>query len=256
MRPVIWVEGIIGCGKTTYAREVGRRLNFYVGGEPVEGNPFLERFYLDQRTWAFPMQIFLLKERFKQQLHAATIAIGAGDWNGAILDRSISGDRVFAKMLTEAGHIDHDSWEAYEDFHMLMCTQLLPPTRIIRLQCEPETAFERLRVRNRSAEMSVTLDYLKALDNAYEALWNELDRGLLPWGHRVKVEVVHWDPIADMPNWDRHAQALARSCGLNYSPDASSTEASSTEPSSGAISETLSIAVRSAVGSTDSADAS
>jgi deoxyadenosine/deoxycytidine kinase len=198
------------------------------------------------------MQIFLLKERFKQQLHAATIAIGAGDWNGAILDRSISGDRVFAKMHMKAGNIDKDSWAAYEDFHMLMCMQLLPPTRIIRLQCEPETAYERLRIRNRSAEMSVTLDYLKALDEAYQELWQEMDQGLLPWGHRVKVEVIHWDPIADMPNWDRHAQALARSCGINYSPEAS---AASAEPSTiGAVSEALSITVRSAAGVVDSKD--
>ncbi|MBU1891201.1 deoxynucleoside kinase [Patescibacteria group bacterium] len=216
MRPVIWVESIIGAGKTTYAREMSKRLGLYLGSEPVDGNPFLEKFYKDPKRWAFDMQIFLLKERFKQQLHAATIAIGAGDWNGAILDRSISGDRVFAKMHMQAGNIDPDSWAAYEDFHMLMCTQLLPPTRIIRLQCEPETAYERVRMRNRGAEETLSLDYLKALDAAYQDLWDELDRGLLPWGHRVKVETVHWDPIADMPNWDRHAQSLARSCGIPY----------------------------------------
>lgn len=245
MRPVIWVEGIIGCGKTTYASEVGSRLNLYLGGEPVQGNPFLDRFYKDQKTWAFPMQIFLLKERFKQQLHAATIAIGAGHWQGAILDRSISGDRVFAKMLYQAGHIDKDSWEAYEDFHMLMCTQLLPPTLIIHLQCEPETAFERVKARGRGAEERLPLEYLVALDEAYQALWEEIDRGLLPWGHRVRRQVVHWDPIKDMPNWDRHAKALARECGLDYSPPASELTVSE---------EPVSIAVRSVVEA--SADAS
>lgn len=221
MRPVIWVEGIIGCGKTTYATEVGKRLNLYLGGEPVQGNPFLDRFYKDKAKWSFNMQIFLLKERFKQQLHAATIAIGASNWAGAILDRSISGDRVFAKMLYEAGYIDKDSWEAYEDFHMLMCTQLLPPTLIIHLQCEPETAYERVRVRDRDAEESLSLEYLIALDDAYQALWEEIDRGLLPWGHRIRREIVHWDPVADMPNWDRHAKSLARECGISYSPPAS-----------------------------------
>jgi deoxyadenosine/deoxycytidine kinase len=249
MKPVIWVEGIIGCGKTTYAREVGERLKLYVGGEPVEGNPFLERFYQDQKRWAFDMQIFLLKERFKQQLHAATIAIGAGDWNGAILDRSISGDRVFAKMHMDAGNIDPDSWAAYEDFHMLMCTQLLPPTRIIRLQCEPETAYERLRGRNRFAEMTLTLDYLQALDEAYQNLWDELDRGLLPWGHRVKVDTVHWDPIEGMPDWDRHARTLARECGLDYS-----VIASEMVPPSVTVSEELSVTVRSAAESTPASD--
>jgi len=216
MRPVIWVEGIIGCGKTTYAREVAKRLNLYVGGEPVSGNPFLEKFYEDQKRWAFSMQIFLLKERFKQQLHAATIAIGAGDWNGSILDRSISGDRVFCRMHYEAGNIDEDSWEAYEDFHLLMCTQLFPPTLVIKLQCTPETALERVRNRDRDAEKTLSLEYLQDLDRAYHDLWRELDQGLLPWGHRVKVETVHWDPIKDMPDWNPHAQTLARECGISY----------------------------------------
>jgi deoxyadenosine/deoxycytidine kinase len=240
MRPVIWTEGLIGAGKTTYAREVGKRLGLYIGGEPVDGNPFLKRFYDDPKTYAFPMQIFLLKERFKQQLHAATIAVGAGDWNGAILDRSLSGDRVFAKMHMEAGNIDKDSWAAYEDFHMLMCTQLLPPTRIIRLQCEPETAYERLRQRDRSAEKEVPLSYLKELDDAYQQLWDELERGLLPWGHRVKVDTVHWDPIEGMPDWDRHARTLAKSCGLDYS----AISASKTVAPSVTVSEELTVTSR------------
>jgi deoxyadenosine/deoxycytidine kinase len=218
MRPVIWVEGLVGSGKTTYSQEVGKRLNLYLGAEPVNGNPFLAKFYADPKSFAFPMQIYLLKERFKTQLHAATIAIGAGDWNGAILDRSISGDRVFAKMHYECGNIDIDAWEAYEDFHMLMCTNLLPPTRIIRLQCEPETAFERIKARGRAVEAGITLDYLKALEAGYQQLWHEIDQGLLPWGHRIKVETFHWDPMSQLPNWDRHAQSLARSCGIPYTP--------------------------------------
>jgi deoxyadenosine/deoxycytidine kinase len=246
MRPVIWVEGIIGCGKTTYATEVGRRLNLYLGGEPVQGNPFLDRFYKDKKKWSFPMQIFLLKERFKQQLHAATIAIGASDWNGAILDRSISGDRVFAKMLYQGGFIDKDSWEAYEDFHLLMCTNLMPPTLVLHLHCEPETAYERVQQRGREAEEQLSLDYLVSLDAAYQDLWIEMDRGLLPWGHRVRREVIHWDPIADMPNWDRHAKALARECGIPYSP-----AASETVPPSVTVSEELSVATRSVEASAD-----
>jgi hypothetical protein len=97
-----------------------------------------------------------------------------------------------------------------------MCTQLLPPTLIIHLQCEPETAFERIKTRGRDAEERLPLDYLVSLDEAYQELWHEIDQGLLPWGHRVRRQVVHWDPIADMPNWDRHAKALSRECGIPY----------------------------------------
>lgn len=34
-RPLIWVEGVIGAGKTTFAREVAKRLNLRLIEEPV-----------------------------------------------------------------------------------------------------------------------------------------------------------------------------------------------------------------------------
>ena len=74
----------------------------------------------------------------------------------------------------------------------------------------------RIKARGRAVESGITLDYLKALEAGYQQLWHEIDQGLLPWGHRIKVETFHWDPMSQMPNWDRHAQSLARSCGIPY----------------------------------------
>lgn len=37
--PLIWVEGIIGAGKSRFTREVGRRLGLRVIEEPVVRNP-------------------------------------------------------------------------------------------------------------------------------------------------------------------------------------------------------------------------
>ena len=42
--------------------------------EPVEDNEYLADFYTDQRTYSFPMQIYLLNKRFKQQQHVRTAA--------------------------------------------------------------------------------------------------------------------------------------------------------------------------------------
>lgn len=92
MKPLLWVEGIIGCGKTTFAREIGKRLNFQVIEEPVETNPYLEPFYKDPKTYAFGMQIYLLHRRYALQKAAALVSLGVGAFNGAILDRSLSGD--------------------------------------------------------------------------------------------------------------------------------------------------------------------
>jgi len=208
-RPLIWVEGLIGSGKSTFSREVGERLGYAVLKEPVEENPYLERFYKDQKRWAWPMQIELLAQRFALQQHAATIAVGAGEWRGAILDRSISGDRVFCKMHMQAGNISELEWQTYEKFYNIMCMTLLPPTLIVYLDCTPETALERIQKRDRAAERGgLDLDYLMALQEGYSDLWREAEHGLMPWGHSIKVTTMLWDPIRDMPDWDRHAAKI------------------------------------------------
>lgn len=209
--PLLWVEAIIGAGKTTFCREVGKRLNLRIIEEPVDGNPYLARFYKEPQRWAFPMQIWLLHQRHKMQQLAAIEATGVGGYKGSILDRSLAGDRVFAKLHLQKGNIDPLDWRNYEDCYDGMCRTLLPPTKLIFLDVQPETAYERMKARNRDAEVGVPLEYLKDLRQGYNELLYEAENGLMPWGHAVKVTKLIWDPINDMPNWDRVAATIADS---------------------------------------------
>jgi deoxyadenosine/deoxycytidine kinase len=97
-RPLIWVEGIIGVGKSTFSYELAKRLKLRLIEEPVETNPYLEPFYKDPKRYAFGMQVYLLHQRYAMQQLASYEATGVGGYAGAILDRSLSGDRVFAKL--------------------------------------------------------------------------------------------------------------------------------------------------------------
>lgn len=209
--PLLWVEAIIGAGKTTFCREVGKRLNLRIIEEPVDGNPYLARFYKEPQKWAFPMQIWLLHQRHKMQQLAAIEATGVGGYHGSILDRSLAGDRVFAKLHCKKGNIDPLDWRNYEDCYDGMCRTLLPPTKLIFLDVQPETAYERMKARNRDAEVGVPLEYLKDLRQGYNELLHEAENGMMPWGHAVKVTKLIWDPINDMPNWDRVAATIADS---------------------------------------------
>jgi deoxyadenosine/deoxycytidine kinase len=157
------VEGIIGAGKTTFAREIAKRLNLRLIEEPVESNPYLERFYEDPKRYAFGMQVHLLHRRYAIQQLASFEATGAGGFGGAVLDRSLSGDRVFAKLHMQEGNIDPLDFDTYEMAYNLMARTLLPPTLLVFLDIQPETAFARMQARNRSAEAGVPLDYLQKL---------------------------------------------------------------------------------------------
>lgn len=60
-------------------------------------NEYLEDFYKDQKTYAFPLQVYLLNKRFKQQQQI----IWSG--KGGVQDRTIYEDSVFARMLKDSG---------------------------------------------------------------------------------------------------------------------------------------------------------
>ena len=216
-RPLIWVEGVIGSGKTMFSREIAQRLNLRLLEEPVTGgavdNPYLELFYQDPKKWAFGMQIFLLHQRYAMQQLASFEATGVGGYDGAILDRSLSGDRVFAKLHVAEGNIEPLDWQTYETAYQIMARSLLPPTLLVFLDVQPETAYERMCLRARKAEGGVPLEYLVKLREGYQELLAEAERGLLPWSHAVRVCRIPWDSATtSSKDWDRVAQTVRGAC--------------------------------------------
>jgi len=214
-RPLIWVEGIIGAGKTTFSRNIAKRLNLRVIEEPADDNPYLAPFYADPKAHAFGFQIFMLHQRYGMQQMAALEAKGLGGFAGAILDRSLSGDRVFAKLHHLAGNINELEWMAYEYAYDTMCRTLLPPTLLVFLEIQPTTAFQRVQSRGREAESNLSLEYLVRLKEGYQELLLEAERGLMPWAHAVRVCRIPWDPDTLTPEqWDQTAETIKGACRL------------------------------------------
>jgi deoxyadenosine/deoxycytidine kinase len=58
---------LIGAGKSTLATALAKKLNLPVYFEPVSDNEYLEDFYKETARYSFPMQVYLLNKRFKQQ---------------------------------------------------------------------------------------------------------------------------------------------------------------------------------------------
>lgn len=211
--PLIWVEGIIGAGKTTFAREVARRLDLRLIEEPVESNPYLEPFYQNPKRYAFGMQVLLLHRRYAIQQLASLEATGVGGFQGAILDRSLSGDRVFAKLHRQEGNIGELDWRTYEEAYGIMCRTLLPPTLMVYLDIQPETAHARMVKRSRDAEAGVPVEYLKKLRDGYQELIAEAEQGLLPWAHAVRVCRIPWDAdTLGQEQWDAVAETVRGAC--------------------------------------------
>lgn len=192
MTPIIWTEGIIASGKSTFCREVSKRLDLEFIEEPVDRNFYLREFYKDPKKYAFGMQIFLLHYRFFMKQKASSGAM-IGDRKGVILDRCVAGDRVFARMHWKAGNISDLDWRCYNYCYEGMARTIQPPTILIYLDVQPDTAYERMAKRSREAETGVPLDYLRALKDGYEELLAEMERGLVPWSHSIRITRIIWD---------------------------------------------------------------
>ena len=164
----IGISGLIGAGKTTLAEALAKELNLPVFYEPVANNEYLKDFYTDMKRYAFPMQIYLLNKRFKQQQQIV--------WNGTggVQDRTIYEDSVFARMLCDSGYMEEREYKTYLELFQNMSNFMKKPNIIVHLDLTPEESLRRIQLRNRQCEQSISLEYLSALYKAYEDFVNEI----------------------------------------------------------------------------------
>jgi len=184
----IGISGLIGAGKSTLATALGKELGLPVYYEPVADNDYLADFYKDMKTYSFPMQIFLLNKRFKQQQQIV--------WQGSggVQDRTIYEDSIFARMLRDAGHMDDRDFKTYMELFQNMANFMKKPNIIVHLDLTPEESFRRIQLRKRECESGIPLDYLKALHAAYEVFIADIAR-VIPV---IKVDYSRFRTAEDM----------------------------------------------------------
>lgn len=169
----IGISGLIGAGKTTLARELGKIMNLPVYYEPVIENEYLADFYKDPNRYSFPLQIYLLNNRFR--VHQQIL------WNGegGIQDRTLFEDSIFAKVLFDDGLMEKREYNTYLTLFRNMSNFMKKNTLIVHLDVKPEESIERIHKRGRECEKGITLEYLTKLYNAYEDFLKEICR-LIP----------------------------------------------------------------------------
>ena len=193
MKPIIWIDGLIGAGKTTISKKISKVLNFRPLLEPVDSNPYLTNFYIDPQRWAFSMQIDLLLKRYAMHKLANMEAMSTSQFNGVVLDRGLPGDRVFAKVAYLSGNISELEWDTYNRAFTYLTYNLGSPDMLIFLDVDPKVAKDRLEARKREAEDGIPLDYYKKLYRGYLDMITEIESGNTIWGRGVEVFKVGWN---------------------------------------------------------------
>ncbi len=158
----IAIAGNIGAGKTTLCEQLGKHYGWSVHYESTDNNPYLSDFYVDMKRWSFNLQIYFLNNRYRQILN-----IHQGD-KTVIQDRTIYEDAmIFAPNLHQMGLMSTRDFNNYYDLFQLMTSQIKAPDLLIYLKASVSTLVSHIQSRGRDYEGSMSLDYLKSLNDRY-----------------------------------------------------------------------------------------
>jgi deoxyadenosine/deoxycytidine kinase len=159
----IAIAGNIGVGKSSLVTLLSDRMVWQPYYEPVAENPYLEDFYKDMQTWSFHSQIYFLTKRLRTHRELLTYPASV------IQDRTVYEDaEVFARNLHRQGHINDRDYNTYRELFLVLTEFLPPPDLVIYLRASVETVLDRIKLRGRDFEQTISPGYLEQLNELYE----------------------------------------------------------------------------------------
>ena len=159
----IAISGNIGSGKSTLTKMLARHYGWEPRFEAVEGNPYLQDYYRDIPRWSFNLEVYFLKERFRDLLAIAQ----AG--HTVIQDRTIyEGVYVFMENNKDMGNLSERDYETYMELFEQMMDMVKVPDLMIYLKASVPHLVGNIQRRGRDYEQTIQLDYLENLNRRYD----------------------------------------------------------------------------------------
>ena len=193
----IVIDAVVGAGKTSYMEMLSEEMKIPCFQEPVQENPLLDKFYYDRKRYAFPLQIYFLNRRFEMLKQASE----AGE--PSLMDRSIYGDMIFAKMLYEEGDMEKDEFILYRDLLTNMLDHVEAPKLMIYLKIDTDSAIERIKKRGRDYEQIVERDYWENLNKQYEDYFSNYSLSPL-----LVIEAAKYDIVGNLKDREKVLQII------------------------------------------------
>ena len=159
----IAVAGNIGSGKSTLTQLLAKHYGWEARYEAVDHNPYLEDYYRDIHRWSFNLEVYFLKERFRD-----LIDISKSE-KTIIQDRTIyEGVYVFMQNNRAMGHLTERDFETYMELFEQMMTVVRQPDLMIYLKASVPHLVGNIQKRGREYEQSIKLEYLENLNQRYD----------------------------------------------------------------------------------------
>ncbi|MGG3523731.1 deoxynucleoside kinase [Bacillus pseudomycoides] len=159
--PFITVEGPIGVGKTSLAKEISTHMQLHLLKEIVDENPFLGKFYENIEEWSFQTEMFFLCNRYKQ-LEDINIKY-LSQRKPVVADYHILKNLIFAsRSLKDA------QYDKYMQIYRILTQDMPVPNVIVYLTASLETLQKRIAMRGREFEKNMDPNYLLQLTKDYK----------------------------------------------------------------------------------------
>jgi deoxyadenosine/deoxycytidine kinase len=141
--------------------------------EDMDDNPYISDFYEDMQRWSFNLQVYFLNVRWQnvQRIREGNQTV--------IQDRTIYEDaHIFAPNLHSMGLMSTRDFENYKSLFESISSQVQEPDLLIYLRAGIPKLVHQIQMRGRDYEDAIRLDYLKRLNERYEA-WISTYKGKL-----------------------------------------------------------------------------
>lgn len=179
----IAIAGNIGSGKTTLTTMLAKRYGWEPRFESVDYNPYLEDYYKNIKRWSFAMEVFFLKERFRDLLEISRSE------EAVVQDRSIyEGVYVFTQNNYAMGNLDDRDYETYMELFEDMTDAVRFPDLMIYLRSSVSHLVSNIEKRGREYEQKMPLDYLENLNKRYDDFISNKYKGRV-----LTIDVDHLD---------------------------------------------------------------
>lgn len=172
----IGIEANIGVGKSSLAEILSNKMGTQWFPEPVDDNPYLTKYYDDMNMYGFIMQMYLLGTRYRNMKRAMLS-------KNSIEDRTLEGDKIFAKVNYLQGTMNKDQLDVYNNLSEVMLEEIEGMPRkaydlIIFLDTDIDDMINKIKLRGREYELNDDLiTYYKMLLEQYSQWSKEYNRG-------------------------------------------------------------------------------
>jgi len=178
----IAIEGAIGVGKTTLAKNISNTMKCQTLFEDFSDNPFLKNFYDNNQTNSFSTQLYFLLKRIDQ------LALLNTSSDMLISDFYFGKDELFAKL-----NLSDIEYEMYKKIKSKLEFSPPIPDLIIYLQASTDILLERIKNRGLMIEKNIKKKYIDSVNELYMKHFHEYKESPVLIINTSNVNINHID---------------------------------------------------------------